>query len=91
MAPSRTRSGRLTRLSLGCAHARQRRSALGARRSPAGRLGITMGAYIRRAGRLTMAGGGSLMSRDTVFEVAEGDGDQDVYEDGGRDVRALRA
>ena len=31
------------------------------------------------------------MSRDTVFEDAEGDGDQDVYEDGGRDVRALRA
>ena len=28
---------------------------------------------------------------DTVFEDAEGDGDQDVYEDGGRDVRALRA
>lgn len=28
---------------------------------------------------------------ERVFEDAEGDGDQDVYEDGGRDVRALRA
>ena len=28
---------------------------------------------------------------ERVFEDAEGDGDQDVYEDGGRDVRALQA
>ena len=31
------------------------------------------------------------MTRDTVFEDAEGDGDQDVYEDGGRQHRKVES